>query len=117
MIHPFSSIAKKYSLIFICFILQACSTDDQNLLTFDLIIENHRFIPDEIKVPANTKFKIIVHNKDATAEEFECPKARREKIIPPNAKVSITIAPLEQGTFEFFGDFNPDEAKGRFKVE
>ena len=77
-----------------------------------LVIKNHVFEPDELKVPANQKIKLIVHNQDSSAEEFECKSIKREKIIAAGAKTTIVIGPLKPGKYEFFGEFNPATAKG-----
>ena len=46
-------------------------------------------------------------------EEFESHSLHREKIIPGGAERSISIGPLEPGSYEFFGEFNPRTAQGR----
>jgi hypothetical protein len=103
--------------IIACFLLACCNNLDNDIETRQLIIQNHLFIPEELAIPANTKIKLTIHNKDDQAEEFECPSLRREKIIPSNATVSIIITPLKSGVYEFFGEFNKDTARGRIKVE
>ncbi|MEP7260037.1 MAG: cupredoxin domain-containing protein, partial [Usitatibacter sp.] len=35
-----------------------------------VVIENHKFSPDRIEVPAGKKVKLVIHNRDATPEEF-----------------------------------------------
>jgi len=40
---------------------------------YTLTIKDHRFTPEEIKVPANQRVMITVINEDATAEEFDSP--------------------------------------------
>jgi heme/copper-type cytochrome/quinol oxidase subunit 2 len=77
-----------------------------------LVIKNHRFEPDQIKVPAGQRVKLTVHNQDATPEEFESPKLNREKVIAPGAKVVIFIGPLKPGKYEFVGEYNEATAKG-----
>ena len=84
---------------------------------FHLAIENHRYQPEELKVPAGVKFKLIVANKDGTPEEFESIELKREKIIMPNGKITVFIGPLEPGTYKFFGDFHQDTAQGRLIAE
>lgn len=79
---------------------------------FALAIRNHRFEPAEIRVPANQKVKLIVHNQDATAEEFESHELNREKVIPGGAKANIFIGPLQPGRYPFFGEFNEKTARG-----
>jgi heme/copper-type cytochrome/quinol oxidase subunit 2 len=77
-----------------------------------LVIKNHRFEPVELKVPAGQRVKLIVHNQDSTAEEFESHDLNREKIVPPGAKVSIFIGPLKAGRYTFTGEYNEATAKG-----
>lgn len=82
-----------------------------------LAIKDHRFVPAEVKVPANTKIKLIVENQDATAEEFESHDLNREKIIAPKSKATIFIGPLKPGTYKFYGEFNQATAQGAVIAE
>ena len=77
-----------------------------------LVIHNHRFSPTEVKVAANQRIKLQVHNQDGTPEEFESHSLNREKLIPAGTKVVIYIGPLKPGRYDFFGEFNPATAKG-----
>ena len=78
----------------------------------NIVIKNHQFEPAELKVPANQKIKLIVHNQDSSAEEFESKTLKREKVIAAGSKATIVIGPLKPGKYEFFGEFNPNSAKG-----
>ena len=82
-----------------------------------LVIKNHQFDPTEIKVPANQRVKLNVHNQDSTPEEFESHSLNREKLIPPGGKVVIFVGPLKPDRYDFFGDFNPATAKGVLVAE
>lgn len=84
---------------------------------YEIEIQDHKFVPERIKAKAGEKFKILVHNRDATPEEFESDDFRREKIIPGNSSATIFVAPLETGDYNFFGEFNLDTAKGYLTVE
>ena len=77
-----------------------------------LVIKNHRFEPAELKVPANQRIKLVVHNQDATPEEFESHSLNREKIVPAQGKVTVFIGPLKPGRYAFFGEYNEATAKG-----
>ena len=77
-----------------------------------LVIKNHRFEPAELKVAAGQRIKLVVHNQDGTAEEFESHDLNREKIVPAGAKVSIFIVPLKTGRYNFMGEYNEATAKG-----
>ena len=77
-----------------------------------LVIKNHKFEPAELKVPVGQRVKLVVHNQDATPEEFESHDLNREKIVPPGAKVTIFIGPLKPGRYSFVGEYHEASAKG-----
>jgi plastocyanin len=79
---------------------------------FPIAIRNHRFEPAEVRVPAGKKIKLIVHNQDNSAEEFESHELNREKLIPPGAKATIFVGPLKPGRYPFVGEFNEKTAQG-----
>lgn len=79
---------------------------------FSLTIQNHRFQPIQVEVPAGVRFKLVVHNLDATPEEFESFSLNREKIIPGSSSAAIFIGPVKPGKYPFFGDFNQATANG-----
>jgi hypothetical protein len=81
-------------------------------LEFNLVIKNHQFTPEEVKVPAGKKVKLIVDNQDATIEEFDSHDLNREKVIPPKSKGTIYIGPLTPGKYTFIGEFNAKTAHG-----
>ena len=80
--------------------------------TFTLTIQNHRFAPTELEVPAGQKIELHVINQDSTAEEFESSDLHREKVIPAGKEITLFVGPLRPGRYEFFGDFNPKTARG-----
>jgi hypothetical protein len=77
-----------------------------------LTIKDHHYEPDHLAVPAGVKFKLIVKNEDSTAEEFESFQLNREKLVPPGQEVPVFLGPLDEGQYEFFGDFHQDTARG-----
>ena len=79
---------------------------------FNLIIRNHKFEPEEIRVPAGKRVSIYVSNEDATPEEFDSTALKVEKVIPAKSKGLVRIGPLEPGRYEFIGEFHADTAKG-----
>ncbi len=81
--------------------------------SFTLTIKDHKFDPSEIQVPANQKIELRVVNKDSTAEEFESHELHREKVVAGNREITLSIGPLKPGSYEFFGEFNPQTARGR----
>ena len=80
---------------------------------YALAIRDHQFVPSEIEIPAGKKIKLIVANEDSTPEEFESRSLKREKIIPGKSRVTLSIGPLDPGSYEFFGEFHEATAKGR----
>lgn len=88
-----------------------------NVLHIDIVIKNHQFEPNYIEVPTNQKIKLNISNLDDMLEEFESIDLKREKIIPPGKSVTIVLAPLKEGEYNFFGDFHQDTAKGILKVK
>ena len=84
---------------------------------FSITIKDHRFSPESIEIPADTKVKLDVSNEDLTPEEFESYELNREKVIPGNGKVSIFIGPLAPGEYPFVGEFNSATALGKIVVK
>lgn len=79
---------------------------------FQLTIRNQSFDPVQLRVPANTKFKLLVKNTDSTPSEFESTDMNREKIVLPNSTINVYIGPLDKGSYKFFDDFHQDTGKG-----
>ena len=85
-------------------------------LTITLRIKDHLFVPAELVVPANTRFRLRIINEDATAEEFESASLNREKVIMGGSEGIVHLGPLAPGEYSFFGEFNPRTALGRLIV-
>jgi hypothetical protein len=79
---------------------------------FTLSLRNHKFVPAQLVVPANTKFKLIVVNLDPTPEEFESHELNREKIVTGGGKITVLLGPLKPGKYPFFGEFHMKTAQG-----
>jgi hypothetical protein len=84
---------------------------------FEIEIRNHLFQPDVLTIPAGTKVKLVIYNRDPTPEEFESYELNREKVIPGGRKAIVFIGPLAPGKYPFFGEFNPQTALGTIIVE
>lgn len=91
----------------LCAAAQAFADQDVSL-----VIENHRFVPAELRVAAGQKIRIVVDNRDATPEEFESQKLRAEKVIPGKSKGVVMVGPLKPGQYSFYGEFNEKTAQG-----
>jgi heme/copper-type cytochrome/quinol oxidase subunit 2 len=82
-----------------------------------LTIKDHHFHPEHVTVPAGQRVPIEVTNNDATPEEFESNDLRFEKVVVPGATIRVFVGPLQPGTYKFFGDYHPDQAKGILTAE
>jgi hypothetical protein len=94
--------------LFLCASLGTLAGDDE----FRLVIENHRFVPDRVEIPAGRKVKLLIENRDATPEEFESHALNREKVIAGKSSATLFIGPLKAGEYPFAGEFNEKTAKG-----
>lgn len=90
---------------------------DDKVVRIEIHIKEHKFIPDVVEVPAGKKIELTIYNQDKTAEEFESPDLKREKLIPGNTKIKIILAPLKAGEYKFFGEFFLETAQGKLIVK
>ena len=104
-------------MVFVATIFLLMAINSAYAAEYEVIIKDHRFIPDEIEMSSGEKHRLIVHNNDATPEEFESYELNREKIITGHSKAVIFLPSLEPGTYPFFGEFNEDTAQGRIVVK
>lgn len=77
-----------------------------------LVIQNHTFTPSSFSVPAGERFRIQLTSHDESVDEFESYDLKFEKIIVPGNTVTVFAGPLHPGTYSFFDDYHPDQAKG-----
>jgi plastocyanin len=77
-----------------------------------LVIQDHRFEPAELTVPAGKKVKLAIENRDATPEEFESKSLKREKVIAGKSTATISIGPLAPGRYTFVGEYHEATAQG-----
>jgi len=73
-----------------------------------ITIRDHRFHPSELTIPAQTKVRIVIDNKDSTPEEFDSHPLNREKHVPANSQETIFIGPLSPGRYPFEGESRGD---------
>ena len=84
---------------------------------FNLVIRNHKFEPEEIRVPAGKRVSVYVTNEDTTPEEFDSAALKVEKVIAGRSKALVRIGPLDAGRYEFMGEFHAETAKGAVIAE
>jgi len=89
--------------------LAAFAAQEPELAT---VLENHKFAPDRIEVPAGRKVKLTIENRDAAPEEFDSGDLRIEKVVPGNSKGVVWLGPLKPGEYKFIGEYNEKTAHG-----
>lgn len=85
--------------------------------SFTLTIQDHRFKPQTLSVPAGEQFSLVVVNADPTAEEFESNDFHVEKVIGGGKQMTFHVGPLAAGSYGFFGERHMDTALGNLFVE
>ncbi len=88
----------------------------QQAISVTVSVENDRFIPSEVEVPANRPIAIRVRNLDGEEIEFESVSLRVEQQIAAKSAGVVNIRPLAPGRYEFFDDFHP-RARGTLVVK
>jgi hypothetical protein len=79
---------------------------------FTLTLSGNKFDKSELKVPANTRFVIVVKNEDTTVEEFESNELKVEKIVPAKGEIRVNVGPLKPGRYKYVGEFHEATANG-----
>ena len=99
-----------FSLFFVSCVFLGGTARGQTVV--QLTLKDHHFIPDHVEVPAGQRFFIELENLDDTTDEFESFDMKFEKIIVPGGKSRVHTGPLHPGTYTFFDDYHPDQARG-----
>ena len=84
----------------------------EDLVTVKVILKNHQFSPAEIHIPAGKPAILQIENADPTAEEFDSPALKAEKVIAPGQTGTVHLRPLAAGRYPFKGEFHDDTATG-----
>jgi cupredoxin-like protein len=87
------------------------------VVTVQLSIKNHRFVPSEISAPAGRPIMLRIKNLDATPAEFESITLRVEKVITGDGEGVVRLRALEPGRYKFFDDFNKETTQGTLVVQ
>ncbi|KAA0070748.1 cupredoxin domain-containing protein [Rhodanobacter sp. T12-5] len=85
--------------------------------SYTLTLKDHRYQPNELRIPANVRIKLELINQDPSPEEFESNDFPAEKIVMPNSRISLFIGPFKPGRYRFYGDFHQPTAQGMLVVE
>ncbi|MBI1814520.1 MAG: cupredoxin domain-containing protein [Deltaproteobacteria bacterium] len=78
----------------------------------EIKLQNGRFEPSQLAVPARAAFKLHVTNADTSAVEFESFELHRERVVQPGETITVFIPALEPGSYPFFDDFHRDTPPG-----
>ena len=83
----------------------------------ELVLQNHKFSPDQLELAAGEKYVLVIKNLDGTPEEFESADLNREKVVKGKGEIRVFVGPLDRGSYAFSGEYNPETAKGRITVK
>lgn len=78
-----------------------------------LTLKDHHFTPATLTVPAGTRVRVTLINRDPATEEFDSHDLRVEQLVTPMGKVSFDIGPLRPGQYSFMGEFHAGAAQGK----
>lgn len=106
--HPLTTFATLSLVAVLLHSTEASAATDE----FRVVVQGHVFQPPEIVIPADTRVKLVVENRDSTPEEFDSYALNREKVIAGKSSATIYIGPLPPGRYPFIGEFHEDSAKG-----
>ena len=76
-------------------------------------LKDHRFVPETITVPAGSRIKIDITNRDATADDFDSDDLHVDKELGPHGRASFFIGPLKPGSYAFKGELHAATAQGK----
>lgn len=83
----------------------------------DLVLKDHKFIPEHIEAHKGVKIEITVKNQDSSADEFDSRDLKREKVIPGGKEGVVLVGPLDPGEYHFQGEYHAKTAQGLLIVK
>ncbi|HEY0300258.1 MAG TPA: cupredoxin domain-containing protein [Rhizomicrobium sp.] len=75
-------------------------------------LKNHKFSPATIRVKAGVPNVIALTNNDDTAEEFDSPSLKVEKVVAGHSTGNVRLRPLAPGRYPFMGEYHAATAQG-----
>ena len=94
----------------------ASAASDGSPPSLTLTLKDHRFSPTTLAIPAGSRVRVTLINRDAATEEFDSHDLRIEQLVTPMAKVSFNVGPLRPGQYSFEGEFHANTAQGKIIV-
>lgn len=105
------------SLLFCLAVFVQVFASADELPLYQIVLKDHKFIPDTVKVKVEQKFRLEVKNEDSGSEEFESATLHIEKIVGPQKTLRLILGPLKKGTYSFMGEFHQATAQGNIIAE
>lgn len=81
-----------------------------------LTLQDHRFTPSSVTVPAGRLIRIELINRDPASEEFDSEDLRVEEDVTPHGRARFTVGPLQPGTYSFMGELHAATASGELRA-
>ena len=81
-----------------------------------LTLKNHHFAPAILTIPAGTRVRVTLVNRDPATEEFDSHDLRLEQLVTPMGQTSFNVGPLRPGEYSFMGEFHAETAQGKLVV-
>jgi hypothetical protein len=89
----------------------------EDLPTFELVLENNVFTPADLRVPANTAFRLKVLNKEKAGAEIESKDLKIEKVVAAGGEILARVRPMKPGRYLLVNEYREDIAKAFVVVE
>lgn len=81
---------------------------DPEMPVFRVEMRDGIILPNRITVPADTRFKIEIHNTGTSPVEFESTALKREKAVAAGDVVALVFRSVSAGEYDIADDFHPD---------
>ena len=81
-------------------------------IKLSVTLKDHKFTPDRLEAPKDTKIEITVSNEDSTVDEFDSHDLKREKVIGGGKTGVVIVGPLAPGEYHFQGEYHAQTAQG-----
>ena len=78
---------------------------------FKMTLENDRFTPAELKVPANKPFVLKVLNGETAAAEIESGDLKIEKVAAAYTEIILRVKPQKPGRYLIYNEYRQDVAR------
>ncbi|MDE2134319.1 MAG: cupredoxin domain-containing protein [Alphaproteobacteria bacterium] len=82
-----------------------------------LTLKDHKFLPAEIHVKADTPTTVTLVNDDDQTEEFDSASLKIEKVVAAHSTGTMRWRPLAPGRYPFMGEFHSKTAQGTVIAE